>query len=316
MLKEKKEKKLKPPSFPWYCKDWLGDTELRMTSVATRGIWTDCLNYMWMAEEQGRLDCTIGKLAKMCCADLDEIAHFILEADEYGFCNIKLNDDKMFAKIQACHADVTLLSELSHANVTVINRRMYRAVNKRKSDRRRKRKSRKSHECHTNVTPPKVPKNTPPAFPFASAVQGLSKDKPAKQPAGPPLPGDKKAPEKAPESKHFSEQVGTHFQGIKKHCDAIRKKPIMNGYNFNPYQMVQKYTNEKKHPGAIEQVMGQINKLWDTILTDPWRFGSSILKSVNQNWNEKQAIEIHEELKTITSKELLVVTAGMLKSMD
>lgn len=117
------------------------------------------------------------------------------------------------------------------------------------------------------------------------------------------------------ESGHFRSMVGSHFKVIKESCEAILKLPQKRNSQFNPYQFVQKHVNEGRHPGAIAETLKAMSvpKNFKGIKGDPFAYGNSILKTKNQNWNEKETIKIHEELKQISIPELKELTEGMLK---
>lgn len=118
-------------------------------------------------------------------------------------------------------------------------------------------------------------------------------------------------------SGHFSSKVGGHFKTIKASCDAIQKLPQKNGHRFNPYQWVQKHVNEKRHPGAIAETIKALSDpgIFSGIREGPFKYANSILATKNQNWNEKEAIDIHDEFKRMTIPELQRLTAGIMKEM-
>jgi hypothetical protein len=127
----------KAPAFQFYVKDWLSDPQLKMASFSTKGIWIDMICYMWSAPEPGKVTGTEAELSKLLGATKDEIRDFLDDAEKLGFC------------------DVTRLSRDSHANVTVINRRMNRDWKDKESARLRQQRSRgfddPSRDCHINV---------------------------------------------------------------------------------------------------------------------------------------------------------------------
>lgn len=124
----------KSPAFQFYVKDWLSDTELRMASPSTRGIWIDCLCFMWTAVEKGKLAGTVESISRLLSANREDVEAFLIEARELGF------------------ADV---SEDGHGRVTVINRRLYRKQIERENARLRKQRQRESRQghgkCHGDV---------------------------------------------------------------------------------------------------------------------------------------------------------------------
>ena len=72
----------KAPAFQFYVKDWLSDPQLRMASPATRGIWIDCLCFMWSSPVRGSLQISRDNLARMTGASSEEIDRFVQEAVE------------------------------------------------------------------------------------------------------------------------------------------------------------------------------------------------------------------------------------------
>jgi len=322
--------KSKPPSFPLYVKDVLSDTELQMSDEITRGIWFNYLCHMWIAKEQGKLEGTIEQLIKLGNTTPEKMIIFISDAIEFEFCDLHFFCTNFAQEFVENGGAVTDMSRFMSQEITVINRRIYRVENKRKSDRERKRRSRAlkksrrmSRESHNEVTPEKAA----PAFPSSSAVQDLSKDKsetddhkvsPANLPPSEAAGADDlpfSIPDQKSENKHFSAKVGEHFDAIKASCDAIQKLPQRNGKRFNPFQFVQKHVNEGRHPGAISETVKAMSdpKYFAGIRGDPFAYGNSILKTKNQNWNEREAVKIHEDLKAMTIPELKQLTHGIMK---
>jgi len=165
---------------------------------------------------------------------------------------------------------------------------------------------------------------------FESLLKGLGHTFRIPEPLPEPLPDndtdiDSSKEESGPprgrsgrSNNHFSNHAGEHFKAIKTACQSITALPKKNGGRpFNPYQWVQKQINEQKHPGAIAQVLTDISKpkTWGGIRDGPWAYANAIMKSVNQNWNEKEAIAIHEKFKSMSVKELSGITHGVLKSI-
>jgi hypothetical protein len=124
----------KAPAFQFYVKDWLSDTQLRMASPSTRGIWIDVLCYMWVAPEKGLVEfISIQKFAQMTGAADSEITLFVEEAKLLKFCDISVT---------------------ANGIVTLCNRRMHRDENKRKNNRLRQKRFRESRKENEKVTPP------------------------------------------------------------------------------------------------------------------------------------------------------------------
>ena len=142
----------------------------------------------------------------------------------------------------------------------------------------------------------------------SSSLIGLSKDKPA----GADLPYQ--MPSK---SKHFSDNVGEYFASIKLNAEASQRLKTKNGKSWNPYQWIQEKTNKKKHPGAIDETMIAMadKSLFYGIQKEPYPYANTILRTKDQNWNERDAVKIHEDLKKMTIPELKELTHGMIKEI-
>ncbi len=122
----------KAPAFQFYPSDWLSDTQLRMCSPATRGIWIDFLCYMWESPEKGKLSGSVKRLSRLVGVSEDEFLEFLEEMEEFGF------------------GDVTK----GHDDVTLINRRMHKEFLERENARLRKQRQREKQSCPPDVTPP------------------------------------------------------------------------------------------------------------------------------------------------------------------
>jgi len=119
-------------------------------------------------------------------------------------------------------------------------------------------------------------------------------------------------PAVATPSNHFSGQVGGYFDSIKSLCKSITQKPPKNGKSFNPYQWTQQKTNKRGHPGAIELCLTRIAKEWEMIET-PWGYIERVYSVENQNFNEQEAIEIHDALKKLQPDILKELTGGVIE---
>ena len=128
----------KRPGFYFYHGDWLRDTALRKCSRGTRATWIDMLCFMHENGAVGELAGTVEQLARVCGLGLDELRIVLAELSETGTASV------------ACHGNVTD----GHTHVTIINRRMAREAQTRKSNRERKKKSR--DEASTAAVAPDV----------------------------------------------------------------------------------------------------------------------------------------------------------------
>jgi hypothetical protein len=136
---------VKAPAFQFYVKDWLSDTQLRLTALSTRGIWIDLLCFMWEAPERGKIETTIENLMRMVGANNGEMEQFIKDANELGFCDILESNAKRNAK---CNANVTDC----HKKITVYNRRMFRTEKQKEDNRLRQQRHRVKRKSNAKVT--------------------------------------------------------------------------------------------------------------------------------------------------------------------
>lgn len=122
----------KAPAFQFYVRDWLSDPELRMASASSRGIWIDCLAYMWEARQRGMLVFHRDNLHRLVGCTKSEADLFLHEATTLNF-----------ADVTFCNSDVTL-----------VNRRMLRDEKHRANTRLRVQRYRSNVPCNDDVTPP------------------------------------------------------------------------------------------------------------------------------------------------------------------
>lgn len=123
----------KAPAFQFYVGDYIKDT--RMLSPAARGIWADCLMFMWHSDERGTVSGTIAQLSRMFSATEAEVHAAV--------------DELKCTKV----ADVTECNGI----VTLTNRRMVREERERKSTRCRVKRFRNGdnkRDCNDDVTGP------------------------------------------------------------------------------------------------------------------------------------------------------------------
>lgn len=141
------------PAFPFYIKDWLTDPQLQMACFSTKGMWMDLLCLMWKNKPRGEVTGTVKQLARLLGAEISEVQAFLIDVKELEFCDIFVT----------CHT----LSQESHRNVTLRNRRMWRedklkrqAALRKKKQRQRDLKngvSRSSHKDVTTAIPSPIP---------------------------------------------------------------------------------------------------------------------------------------------------------------
>jgi hypothetical protein len=139
----------KAPAFQFYVKDWLADTELRLTSAATRGIWIDLLCFMWMSKDKGELCISHAGIMKITGATAAEVDEFMVATKNHPFCDISVTE-----------------SGLS----LICNRRMKREEKYRESNRLRQQEHRAKQKCHSDVTEQKVVPPSPSPIPTAKKL--------------------------------------------------------------------------------------------------------------------------------------------------
>lgn len=108
-------------------------------------------------------------------------------------------------------------------------------------------------------------------------------------------------------SNHFREKTGNYFKEIKAVCEKIAKS---NLDGFNSYKFVQSQINNRGHPGAILESLNGILKSQFPI-EKPWGFVNAIMRRENGNFNEADAIKIHQEMKNLKPGELSNLTHGL-----
>ena len=139
----------KAPAFQFYVKDWLSDPQLRMTSVATRGIWIDLLCFMWMSRDKGELCLTNDEIMKITGATAAEVDAFMVATTNHPFCDISVTNNGM-----------------SH----ICNRRMKRDEKYRESNRLRQQAHREKQRSNSDVTDQKMVPPSPTPIPTAKKL--------------------------------------------------------------------------------------------------------------------------------------------------
>jgi hypothetical protein len=112
-------------------------------------------------------------------------------------------------------------------------------------------------------------------------IDSLSKDKQAKP---------------AHSSKHFTENINEEF--LKPLLDIAKQiQDKSNGKKaFNFYQWIQQHTRKGSHPGALIKAGQALLSYWGSV-RDPRRYLEGIMKTENQNYNERDYIAGYEILK-------------------
>ena len=320
----------KAPAFQFYPSDFLSDENVALMTNQEVGCYIKLLCYCW---KEGSVPSDIKKLARLCGEPEELMAELWLSLKPC----FKIINDGGGEK-----GDGSAM--LSHSRA--INMRLDKERKKQEAHRKeRSRSGQKGAKTRWGKGKKKdsLAITQPLAEPIAengssssssSSLNDLSKDKSNDSKNQPeidfkkPTKKQKKMPSAAKAdflkndsdkktNNHFSEKVGSFFESIKKSCEIISKLPQKNGRQFNPYQWVQKHINEKRHPGAVDEVLKAMSvvKYWNGIRGDPYAYANSILKTKNQNWNEKESIAIHNELKNMDIPILSELTSGLFKEL-
>lgn len=136
----------KNPAFQFYPNDWLGDNQLQMASTVTKGVWIQLLCRMWWSDTRGRIEGTREELCKIALCTMGEIETFLCDAVTLKFASVTL-DNK---------------------NVTVVNRRMEREEQARKSNVARQARYRDTHRNAHMTVPSPSPSTPSPSTPSSS----------------------------------------------------------------------------------------------------------------------------------------------------
>jgi len=100
---------------------------------------------------------------------------------------------------------------------------------------------------------------------------------------------------------HFEQKIPEYADQIKIVCGRIENLPQKNGTKFNPYAFVQKSANDNLHPQAIIDILNSLVKNWDGV-KKPWPYVSASVKSLSQNYNEKDHISQAKQFKQFIVK--------------
>ena len=143
----------KAPAFQFYVKDWLSDTQLRMASCSTKGMWIDLLCHMFEDGGNGIFCVSEYEIKKLTGATDDDVKKFISEADRYKFCDLNVTGNGM---------------------LEICNRRIFRERKAREDNRLRVQKWRERHRSNDNVTEQKggAPSSSSISTPIAGNKKG------------------------------------------------------------------------------------------------------------------------------------------------
>ena len=241
-----------------YIGDWFKDGSLRQATVVSRGIWIDILLFMWGENLRGLIKTTPLRLMKLTGSTLDEVMHFLNEIYDLEFGDIKVDENVTFP-INETQCNI---------NVTLINRRMYADYKNKQNTRLRVRKHRetkKKQKCNTDLTL------------TSSLAVSLAVSKNNQQ------------------ADFFRNTIHPYFTSIERNALLIYN--FKDRKSFNPFAWVNNQFNKKKaHPGAVDYTLQQMTIYWEKI-DNPNGYATGIMKKENGNFNEREYIEDHEQVK-------------------
>ena len=230
-------------------------------------------------------------------------------------------------------ADKARFSKLAQVNSAIYKKLKEKGVDRISKEEYREYKKMPKTASKAQSEPPAIankPQSEPPAIDSKSLAPAPA---PAPSPSPSPSPAYalKETPGTAPgdfsdfkkagpknvarkvKPKNATKDTAGYFQDINRACLQIcdlpaKKKP------FNPYEWAQKQITQRGHPGAVAESLQGLVMFWASA-ESPWSYASTILKTKNGNWNEADAIKIHEEMKALNPKELEGLTQGLFKTV-
>jgi len=260
------ESSKKQPAIPLMIGDYFKDPLLGQASLLSRGAWFELLLYMWECDRRGEIETTIYGLNRLLGAgSIDEILFFLNELNDLEFGDLFATDEK-----SALVFPLTL--ENCNGKVTIRNRRMYADYKDRQNTRLRVRKYRETkkkrpmkQKCNADVTP---------SLSISSSI-AVSKNN--------------------QQADFFRNTIHPYFTSIERNALFISK--FKDKKSFNPFGWVNKQINKlNAHPGAVDYTLQQMSIYWETIL-NPNGYAVDIMKKENGNFNEREHIEDHEQVK-------------------
>jgi len=98
-------------------------------------------------------------------------------------------------------------------------------------------------------------------------------------------------------SKHFKDQITDDDYLVR--LNEMGEKLTELKSDFNWWQMIQRYFNEKRHPDAIIDVLGIIKDyiVTGTLKNTPWGLANKLMPIKSQNYNEQDTRQAHEAIK-------------------
>jgi len=129
----------------WY-RDFCDD--LRPVALATRGFWIFCLAKMWGDGGVGEITATYEEFARIAGCSVAEAELCIKELEDLGICDV-------VHATKVLNFDATQDKHIYNEYLTVINRRLKKYENKRKTDRLRFQRWNEKQKSNASLTPKK-----------------------------------------------------------------------------------------------------------------------------------------------------------------
>ena len=116
---------------------------------------------------------------------------------------------------------------------------------------------------------------------------------------------------------HWHQKIGDFYSSIRSLRDQISGFDKNRCAEFNVDSWIQQQASKAAHPGCIEHCLTALVKMSKSSkVTKPWGFLKYIYDRENGNFNEADAIAIHEQLKAMPLPDLKQLTEGMLQSVE
>ncbi len=123
----------KRPAEQWYSGDWFRSVDVRKCDWATRGIWREMLDIMVNEQITGKIQGSRAEICRVVGCTAGELTSFFDSNKRHKFANVTFRN----------------------GNVTIINRRLYKAFMEREGSKTRMRKLREKmkRNCYGQVAP-------------------------------------------------------------------------------------------------------------------------------------------------------------------
>jgi uncharacterized protein YdaU (DUF1376 family) len=267
----------KLPWMKFFPNDYLADT--RGLSPEEKGMWMDLICYAWQSPTRGTISYPIDSLSRMLGASREALEAVLKSLRFQGIAEITFD---------------------SHANVTVVSRRMLRDEKERDSARLRKQRER----SHTNVTEESRHDVTPMSHQCHGEKLEARSQKSEKGIScleeGEEIPFEKPPKEEKTKDPFLEKDNGKDQekeQAFGKQLTVISNRMMSKWPRFNVYLFRQK--NMKKNTDAIIHALNQTYRLCTS--QNPGRYAQEILDKESGNFNEKEYLKENEGNKELYS---------------